>query len=176
LSQSISASRGTSPYTAPARQGLALARTRASKACQDMPARALTALWPRQYVARSSDVVLLCASYACVEHRLPALYTLDKRPGLPLLRRRRPHHLSAARPVTDIGCARAILSRFGRASYKLSIARTRASPSRPSLAPWIARSAAPWTLLHSTLGHLPPAINRAPQPSISSHTLLPSPH
>jgi hypothetical protein len=176
LSQSILASRGTSPYTPQQRRATALARTRAPKAGQDMPARALTALWPRQYVAHSSDVVLLWPSYHCVEHLLPALYTLDKRPGLPLLRRRRPPHFSAARPAADIGCARAVPSRFGLASYTLSIARTPASPSRPRLALWIATRATPWPLLHSTLGHLPPAINSDDRLLLSSHNSLPSPH
>jgi hypothetical protein len=153
LSQSILASQGTSPYTTQQRRATALARTRAPKACQDVPARALTALWPRQYVAHSSDVVLPLHPYHGVEHLLPALYTLDTRPGLPLLRRRRPRRLSAARPVTDSASARAVSSRFGLASYTLSIARTPASRSRPRLALWIATRATPWPLLLSTPRH-----------------------
>jgi hypothetical protein len=78
--------------------------------------------------------------------------------------------------VTDIGRARALPSPFSLPRYRLSIAMTPASRSRPRLALSLARSAAPWTLLHSTSRPPPPAINRAPQPSSSSHHLLSSPH
>jgi hypothetical protein len=146
------------------------------KPCQSMPANAVSAHWPRQYVAHSSATVLPLHPYHGVEQLLPALYTLDKHPGLPLLRRRRPRRLSAARPVTDIASARAIPSPFSLRQCTLSIARTPPISSRPSLAPWSARSAAPWPLLHSTLGHLPPSINSDDRHLLSSHNPLPSPH
>ncbi|KAK1662692.1 hypothetical protein QYE76_050851 [Lolium multiflorum] len=66
-----------------------LARTRTLCTTKTMPARAVTTLWHRQYAKRSSTPVLLWPSYACIEHRLPALYTLDKPPGLPLHRSHR---------------------------------------------------------------------------------------
>jgi hypothetical protein len=153
LSWSLSATQGRRRYTPQQCQCSALARRAASKTCQDVPARAVTALWPRQDAMRSSTPVLLLHPYHCVEHLLPALYTLDTRPGLPLLRRRRPRRLSAARPVTDSASARAIPSRFGLASYTLSIARTPASRSRPRLALSLATGATPWPLLLSTPRH-----------------------
>jgi hypothetical protein len=116
------------------------------------------------------------ASLPLHEHLLPALYTLDKRPGLPLLRRRRPPHFTAARRATDIGCARAILSRFGRASYTSSIARTPASRSRPRLALSLATGAAPWPFLLSTPRPPLDPINRGDRLLHSSHHPLPSPH
>jgi hypothetical protein len=176
LSQSILASQGRRWYTPQQRQRLALARTRAPKTCQDTPARALTALWPRQYVEHSIDAVLLLHPYHHVEHLLPALYTLDKLPGLPLLRRRRPRRLSAARPVTDIGRARALPSPFSLSQYRLSIARTSASRSRPRLALSLATGAAPWPFLLSTPRPPLDPINRGDRLLPSAHNPLPSPH
>jgi hypothetical protein len=176
LSWSIYTAQGRRRYTPQQRRAMALARRATPKACQGMPAQAVTALWHRQDSTRSSTSVLPWPSYHCVEHRLPALYTPDTIPSLPLLHRRRPLHFTAARPVIDFGCARAIASRLGLASYGLSIARTPASPSRPRLALSLATGATPWPFLLSTPRHLPPPINSDDRHSFSSHNPLPSPH
>ena len=48
-----------------------------------MPTNAVSAHWPRQYVAHSNATVLALHPYRDVEQLLPALYTLDERPCLP---------------------------------------------------------------------------------------------
>jgi hypothetical protein len=176
LSWSIYNTQGRRWYTPQQRQRTALAGTRSPKTRQDAPARAVTALWHRQYTTRSSTSVLLWPSYACVEHRHPALYTLDTSPGLPLLRRRRPPHFNAARRATDPASARALPSPFSLSRYRLSISRTPASRSSPRLALSPATGAAPWPFLLSTPRPPLDPINRGDRLLPSAHHPLPSPH
>jgi hypothetical protein len=88
-------------------------------------------------------------------HRAPPLHPLRARrtPVPALHRRRRPRRNDAARPVMDIARARAIPSPFCRASYSLSISRTRPTRSRPLLALSLAGNATPWPRPCSTPRH-----------------------
>ncbi|KAK1653938.1 hypothetical protein QYE76_071743 [Lolium multiflorum] len=62
---------------------------------------AVSAHWPRQYVAHSSAAVLPLHPYPGVEHLLPALYTLDTPPDLPLHRSHRHDRRPTATPSPE---------------------------------------------------------------------------
>ncbi|KAK1627778.1 hypothetical protein QYE76_002093 [Lolium multiflorum] len=112
-----------------------LASNGASKTSPSVPASVVTAHWTRQYVARSSVIVLALHPYPGVEHLLQALYALDMLKHRPGPCHRRPRRRSTAGTAALITRARAILSPFSLRQYKLSIARTPPISSRPSLAP-----------------------------------------
>jgi hypothetical protein len=87
-----------------------------------MPVDAVTVHWPRQYVKHSNDAVLPLQPYPGVEHLLPALYTLDTLPGLPLHRSHRHDQDLPPRYCEDAIIASTPQTIFGRAITRASSA------------------------------------------------------
>ncbi|KAK1648540.1 hypothetical protein QYE76_066345 [Lolium multiflorum] len=133
---------------------------------------AVTAHWPRQYVEHSNDAVLPLQPYQGVEHLLPALYTLDKLPGLPLHRCHRHDQTfrhGTARTPSSIARHRTSLDVPSRA---LASPRRRLQDALHSLPLRSLQRPRHRRPLHSTRRPSQPAINRGDLSHHSSHKLL----
>ena len=87
-----------------------------------MPVDAVSAHWPRQYVAHSSTAVLPLHPYHGVEQLLPALYTLDQPPVPPLQRSHRHGQHRPPRYCKDTIVASSPQTIIGRAIKRASTA------------------------------------------------------